>query len=328
MTAAATIALPGTPRYTVASMPKVYDTTFREMFSKGWPALLPWLLPGVSSYEVLKEDKDLATTSRWADLVLRADPKSTRRPQRRSVLKSSSVIQIFECQCQADPDLPRSMLTRAVLIHDMHGLPIRTTVLALAPAAVPPPRYIYGEGTDGEVLHHSVNVRRVFDEDADAALRRDIAELLPLVTVMEPDDGDRRALVRRVVDRIVERVTADEKRKMLVEQAENFATLRLSRPQVRGIVDYVLRRRRIMIDPLRDFPLVRDGYRKGIREGKVQGKVEGKAESLLNLLKARGLAVSPARRAKILACTSGATLDRWMTNALQASSVAEVMSAQ
>src|SRR5690348_11226606 len=74
--------------------------------------------------------------------------------------------------------------------------------------------------------------------------RRDIAELLPLVTVMEPDDGDRRSLVRRVVDRIVERVTADEKRKMLVEQAENFATLRLSRIQVRGIVDDVLRRRR------------------------------------------------------------------------------------
>ena len=74
-------------------MPKVYDTTFREMFSKGWPALLPWLLPGVSSYEVLKEDKDLATTSRWADLVLRVDRQSTRRPQQRTMLKSSSVIQ-------------------------------------------------------------------------------------------------------------------------------------------------------------------------------------------------------------------------------------------
>ena len=141
---------------------------------------------------------------------------------------------------------------------------------------------------------------------------------------MEPDDGDRRALVRRVVDRIVERVTADERRKMLVEQAENFATLRLSRPQVRGIVDDVLRRRRIMIDPLRDFPLVRDGYRKGIRVGEVRGKAKG----LLTLLKARGLTVSPAVRIKILACTSDSTLDLWFTNALNASSVAEVLSAQ
>jgi hypothetical protein len=153
---------------------------------------------------------------------------------------------------------------------------------------------------------------------------------------MEPDDADRRALVRRVVDRIVERVTADEKRKMLVEQAENFATLRLSRSQVRGIVDDVLRRRRIMIDPLRDFPLVRDGYRKGIREGvargevrgEARGKKKGKAESLLTLLKARGLEVSPAVRTKILACTNDATLDRWLINALQAASTAEVMSAR
>jgi hypothetical protein len=220
------------------------------------------------------------------------------------------------------------MLTRAVLIHDMHDLPVRTTVLALTPAAVPPPHYVYGEGTDGEALLHSVHVRRVFEEDADAALRRDIAELLPLVTVMEPDDGNRRALVRRVVDHIVERVTSDEKRKVLVEQAENFATLRLSRPQVRGIVDDVLRRRRIMIDPLRDFPLVRDGYRKGIREGEVRGEARGKAKSLLALLKARGLAASPAVRAKILACTNDATLDRWFTNALNASSMADVLTTQ
>jgi hypothetical protein len=33
-------------------------------------------------------------------------------------------------------------------------------------------------------------------------------------------------------------------------------------------------------------------------------------------------------RTKILACTSDATLDRWLTNALIASSVAEVLSAQ
>jgi hypothetical protein len=174
-------------------MPKVYDTTFREMFSKGLAALLPWLLPDVTSCEVLKEDRDLATTSRYPDLVLRVDRSPASRSRRRHVTPASSIIQIFECQCQADPTLPRSMLTRAILAHDLHGLPVRTTVLALAPLAVPPPRYIYGEGLDGELLHHSVTVRRVFEESADAALQRDIAELLPLITVMEPADGDRRA---------------------------------------------------------------------------------------------------------------------------------------
>jgi hypothetical protein len=309
-------------------MPKVYDTTFREMFSRGLEALLPWLLPDVTSCEVLKEDKELATTTRWPDLVLRVDPAPSGRARKRTRAARSSILQIFECQCQADPDLPRSMLTRAALAHDLHGLPVQTTVLALAPVAVPPHRYIYGRGHDGEELHYSVTVRHVFAESADAALQRDIAELLPLVTVMEPQDGDRRALVRGVVTRIVDRALADEKRKMLVEQAANFATLRLSRPQVHDIVADVLRRRRIMIDPLRDFPLVRDGYRKGKREGIREGETRGQVRSLLTLLDARGIKVSPAMRTKILACTDAATLDRWLKNALRASSVAEVIGAQ
>jgi hypothetical protein len=83
-----------------------------------------------------------------------------------------------------------------------------------------------------------------------------------------------------------------------------------------------------MIDPLRDFPLVRDGYRKGEREGKRKGILEGQAKSLLTLLNARGIKVSSTMRTKILACTDAAVLDRWLKNALHASSVAEIIGAQ
>ena len=87
-----------------------------------------------------------------------------------------------------------------------------------------------------------------------------------------------------------------------------------------------------MIDPLRDFPLVRDGYRKGIREGKLEGKLEGiregksagKAESVLMLLEARGVKLSPSLRDQILSCDDPATLDRWFRNAVSAASAAEV----
>lgn len=90
-----------------------------------------------------------------------------------------------------------------------------------------------------------------------------------------------------------------------------------------------------MIDPLRDFPLVRDGYRKGVREGirkgeargEARGETRGQAKSLLTLLEARGIKVSATLRTKILACTDAATLDRWLKNALHASSAAEVISA-
>jgi len=56
--------------------------------------------------------------------------------------------------------------------------------------------------------------------------------------------------------------------------------------------------------------------------------VRGQAKSLLTLLDARRIKVSTAMRAKILACTDATALDRWLKNALHASSVAEVISAQ
>ena len=94
-------------------MGKVYDTSFREMFARGLPALLPWLLPHAGECEVLKEDRQLATTSRWPDLVLRVmDVRGARVPggepgpagkRAESGLRSAVVLQIVECQCQPDP---------------------------------------------------------------------------------------------------------------------------------------------------------------------------------------------------------------------------------
>lgn len=83
-----------------------------------------------------------------------------------------------------------------------------------------------------------------------------------------------------------------------------------------------------MIDPLRDFPLVRGGYRKGrregVREGMAHGELRGTVQNLLTTLQARGLKVGPSMRKKIMACTDRATLDRWFKNAIHASSIDEV----
>ena len=83
------------------------------------------------------------------------------------------------------------------------------------------------------------------------------------------------------------------------------------------------RRADIMIDSLRAFPLVRDGYRKGIRDGIREGKSAGKAESVLTLLEARGVRVSKSLREKILSCHDPATLDRWFQNAISAAPASE-----
>ena len=311
-------------------MPQTYDTTFKELFAQNFVALLHWLIPDVKSFTVLKLPEELPLTARRADLMVRVDGRATENRRR------PSVIQIFDCQVQRDPRLPRSMLTRAVLAHDLYDLPVKTTLLALTPKAVVQAKYVFGTDDAGEESRHRVTVRRVFAESADAALQSDLAELLPLVPVMQTSDGDQAGLVHKVIERIVERVLADEKRKIMLEQAANFATLRLPRNKVGAIVSEVLGSKRIMIDPLRDFPLVRDGYRQGMRDGKLEGiregklegvregKSAGKAESVLMLLETRGVPLNKSLRDKILSCDDPVTLERWFKKAISATSASEV----
>jgi hypothetical protein len=52
---------------------------------------------------------------------------------------------------------------------------------------------------------------------------------------------------------------------------------------------------------------------------------QGKQESLLLVLRSRGLRLSAAQRAKIQACSDPGTLDRWLTRAGKATSAEEVL---
>lgn len=55
-------------------------------------------------------------------------------------------------------------------------------------------------------------------------------------------------------------------------------------------------------------------------EGRVEGRAEGRAASLLELLDARGLALSPEDRSRVLACNDETTLSTWLRRAATASS--------
>jgi len=68
-----------------------------------------------------------------------------------------------------------------------------------------------------------------------------------------------------------------------------------------------------------------EGRAEGKAEGRAEGKAEGKAESILAVLGARGFAVSSETRARIIACTDGATLDRWITRAAIAPTAEEAI---
>ncbi|MEA2603555.1 MAG: hypothetical protein QOF89_4547 [Acidobacteriota bacterium] len=68
------------------------------------------------------------------------------------------------------------------------------------------------------------------------------------------------------------------------------------------------------------------GKTAGWAEGRAAGRAEGMAESILRILEARGVAVSPAQREEILCCSDFDRLDRWLLRATLASSVNELTS--
>lgn len=296
-------------------MARAYDTSFKELITQQFETLLPWLLPDVRSHEVVKLSEELPSTLRRADLVVRVlrSPRSSDSP-------GSPRIVLFECQCQADAVLPKTMALRSMLAHHQYDLMVESVLLAFTPQAVTPAEYVFGDSDRGSSVHR-VTVRRVFEESADAALRQDIDSLLPLIPAMQPDGGNREELLRTTIERIIDRISSDEQRKLMIDCAATFATLRLSDREVAGIVTDVFTRRRYMLDPIRDFPWLRAGYEQGVQHGESRGKANG----VLAILTSRGIPVSDIERARILANTDLAQLDRWLVQAASAGTAAELL---
>ncbi len=68
-----------------------------------------------------------------------------------------------------------------------------------------------------------------------------------------------------------------------------------------------------------------DAQSKGEAKGKAEGKAEGKAAAILDVLAARGIPVSEEVRARVVACTDLATLDRWIRRAATLATAAAVV---
>jgi hypothetical protein len=89
-------------------------------------------------------------------------------------------------------------------------------------------------------------------------------------------------------------------------------------------LDQATRRKLEALMQSRGFPIpnwARPEYLRGLNEG----KAEGKAEGLLAILTLRGLEVTAAERARILATTDLATIERWFDRAPTARSTAAVL---
>jgi hypothetical protein len=295
-------------------MAAIYDTSFKELVTHHFVSLLPWLLPGIASCEVVRLSEELPATLRRADLIVRSQGDGL-----------PPTLQMIECQCQSDPDLLLDMLLRAALAHRQYRLLVDTTLLAFTPEAAVNDQYVFG-GRGERQSRHCITVRRIYEEPAEEALRLEIRPLLPLVPAMKPVDGDRPALLARVLDRIIDlgdgggdqsSLLTDAQRRLMLDQAATFATLHLSKLQVQGIVRSVVERRHYMLDPIRDFPWLRAGYEEGM--------ATGMAKSVLAVLAARSIPVDSSLRDRILACHDEALLNQWLTRAATAQTAAEVV---
>jgi hypothetical protein len=110
---------------------------------------------------------------------------------------------------------------------------------------------------------------------------------------------------------------------IMQRQTENEAT---RPPFIQQFVDEGLREGKL--DGLREGKLdgLREGKLDGLREGKREGELKGKRDALLRLIARAGVPLDEGDRARILACTDGATLDRWLDNVLGAKSGADIFS--
>jgi predicted transposase YdaD len=81
-------------------------------------------------------------------------------------------------------------------------------------------------------------------------------------------------------------------------------------------------------EKLMESEFYRNVFGRGKVEGKAEGQAEGEAKSILAVLAARGIPVSDAVRARVLACTDIATLDLWVRRAAVATTAASVVRAK
>ena len=59
-----------------------------------------------------------------------------------------------------------------------------------------------------------------------------------------------------------------------------------------------------------------DWLRKANEEGREEGRVEGARHALTSVLRARGITLSDAGRARVEACNDITTMDRWVARAV------------
>ena len=99
----------------------------------------------------------------------------------------------------------------------------------------------------------------------------------------------------------------------------------LREPVRQALRKWIMENRVTPTTPEEDFlPFLHQMVVRGRAEGEQKGELKGKRDMLLHLVGRRGLVLSAEERARIEACTEGATLERWFDNVLTAKTSADI----
>jgi predicted transposase YdaD len=277
---------------------KPYDSTTKQLV-EGHP--VDWLafvgLPISQSVRIV--DADLSSFSLAADKVVLVE----------GILP---YIAHFEFQSGYDPDLDRRMLLYNAVLRWRHGLPVRTIVVLLRPAAM-------GPGVTGQVsdttwsdneLRFGYKLIRIWEIPAQALLAGGLGTLplAPIGAVTEQE-------LPTVVNRLEERLWREAPAQAAELETATYILMGLRYPD--ELAGQLLKGARQMKDSVT--------YQAIVKEGKAEGKADGERAALVRIGSKRLGPPTSEILATLEAIADAQTLERMIDRSLDAKTWDEIV---
>jgi hypothetical protein len=204
------------------AMPLHFDATVKDL-GQARPVDLLTLVDEPPTAPVTILTPDLSVVSAFSDLVFRVGDR----------------IVHVDFQSGPDPDLETRMLSYNALLHHLYGLSVQTVVVLLRPSAdrsTLTPRVVYR--TRSGHMDFGFDVLRLWTVAVETLLTGGLGTL-PFATLGQlPDDVERDAALRGIVERLMRRILAEAappEARALLTAAYILAGLRIPRPQVSAL---------------------------------------------------------------------------------------------
>ncbi len=253
-------------------MPKPFDATTRKLFEMGpaeWARFLRARLTDPGRVSVI--DSNISTVIAEADKVL-------------WVGEPEPWIEHVEFQAGRDSGLPDRVHHYSTNLRRAHGVPVRSTILLLRPAADGPEltgkyEQRYSDGDVYDVFQY--DVLRIWQQPVEAILAAGLP-VLPLAPVARVEPEQVRDVLEVISQRFETETTSEDQAAILWTATKMLMGLRYPKERVeeltRGISDMILG-----IRGIEESSVYQDIFGKGEAKGRDEGQVLADRATLLRL---------------------------------------------